>query len=282
MVAFQPNATAVLIEPGTVFRVMNTNFTVNRPMNFYQIIIGDTFIVFNNVNYTVTANESRTIFVGDPSIIKVESKTVTQNQSFVLHIYCYPNEPIKGWEFKIKFDNSYLSANFVKEGNFFDGYQTFPVMGTISNANGIITNIYNLIVGQGNISASGILVSINFTAKSEGNASIELYDVGICNETKYLTNIVNNGYVIITPEQKEIEEPIPEDQPSDDISDEPVENIPSEEHPSDELPNEVPDEQPNRHPIDILHDEDMSLLNKLIITVAIAILILSWIWVKLQ
>ena len=54
----------------------------------------------------------------EPSVIEVESKTVTVNQSFLLNITCYPKEPIKGWELKVSFDSSKMEANYVREGDF--------------------------------------------------------------------------------------------------------------------------------------------------------------------
>jgi hypothetical protein len=231
---------------------VNTNFTVNKPTNFYQIIIGDNFIVFNNINYTVTTNESRTIFVGEPSIIRVESKTVTVNQSFTLNISCNPNEPIKGWEFKVKFDASCLFANYVAEGNFFDGYQTFPVMGIIDNTDGTITDIYDLIVGQGHVSSFGIFASINFTAISEGNTSIELYDVGICNESRYLINTINNGYVIVLPSESSAE-------------------------PDNKQQDEEPVEQPEEAPVRNTPSLPSGLENVIVVS-ALTFIVLAYVW----
>ena len=143
------------------------------------------------------------------STVEVESKTVNVGDSFSLNITCHPTEPIKAWELKVSFDKSLLSANSVSEGNFFNAYWTFFVPGIIENENGTIINIYDLIIWNGNVSSSGILVSINFTALAEGNSVIELYDVGLCNETQYVVNTVNFGSVDIFGEPK----PVPDEDP---------------------------------------------------------------------
>lgn len=201
--------TAVHIEPDTVFKVKNTTFLVDRPMDFYQIIIGDDFIVFDNMNYSVATNETRTIIIGEPiemepSIIQVESKTVTVNQSFVLNISCHPTQPIKGWELKISFDQRILVVNSVTMGDFFDGYQQFPVTGIINNTDGTVINIYNLIVGKtGNVSMDGRLCIINLTALIEGQSDIRLYDAGVCNETMYVPLNTENGNVIVIAEKND-------------------------------------------------------------------------------
>lgn len=150
----------------------------------------------------------------DSSVITVESKTVEVGDSFSVDITCVPIQSVKGWELKIKFDNSLLSATSVSNGNFFGSYSTFFSPGIISNENGTIINIYELIIGAGNISSPGIFVSVNFKALDHGTCWVELYDVGICNETQYVLNDVNNGTIDIygepDPEPPAPEPPAPE------------------------------------------------------------------------
>jgi hypothetical protein len=145
----------------------------------------------------------------DSSIITVESKIVETGDSFSVNITCVPIQPIKGWEIKVKFDGSLLFVTSISNGDFFGSYSTFYSPGIISNENGTIINIYELIVGEGNVSSSGTLMSIDFKALDHGTCSVELYDVGICNETQYMPNDVNNGIIEIYGEP-EPEPPAPE------------------------------------------------------------------------
>jgi hypothetical protein len=120
--------------------------------------------------------------------------------TFTVTIGCSPTRPVKAWELKVNFNKNVLNANSVTEGNFFIGKTTFYNGGTIQNANGKIINIYDLIVGPGNVTAQGNLVSISFTAVGYGTSVIEIYGVGLTNETMYIPiSIVNSSVVIYSP-----------------------------------------------------------------------------------
>lgn len=116
--------------------------------------------------------------------------------SFDVVIYCVPSQPIKSFEFKLSFDSNLLQANSVAPGTFFDGYPTFFSAGIIDNTAGTITEIYSLIIGQGNITAPGSLIIINFTGTgTAGVSSIRIYDDGLTNETMYLVHETNDGSI---------------------------------------------------------------------------------------
>ncbi len=124
------------------------------------------------------------------------SQIVGPDQSFNVNVYCTPGQPIKAFEFKISFDESLISANEVTEGDIFDGYTTFFNAGTIDNSSGTIIDIYGLILGAGNVSDPGILVNISFVSKSTtGISSLSLYEVGITNESEYVSISLTNGTV---------------------------------------------------------------------------------------
>lgn len=137
------------------------------------------------------------------SVVSANQIVVTPAYQFVNHgttfnvsIHCIPTQPIKAFEFKIEYNSSLLLAENVTEGDFFRGYQSFFIPGIIQQDQGRIINIYGLIMGQGNISVPGTFVIIRFTAKEqEGVSSIHLYDMGITNETQYLSVDVNDGDV---------------------------------------------------------------------------------------
>lgn len=117
-----------------------------------------------------------------------------ENTQINIQITCTPTEPIKAYEFKIEFNPDLLEANNVSEGDFFEGYMTFFNAGIINNTAGNIINIYNLIVGQGNITTTGTLVNITFVSKNQtGVSPIHIYGYGITNETQYLPININDG-----------------------------------------------------------------------------------------
>ena len=133
-------------------------------------------------------------------LISPSSQTVDANEKFSIDVYCIPGQPIKAFELKISFDSSLISADSVTEGDIFEGHSTFFNSGTIDNSAGTIVSIYGLIVGQGNVSENGTLVSISFTADEySGTSDIDFIDVGtwttIVNETGYVPLDVTAGNV---------------------------------------------------------------------------------------
>lgn len=112
-------------------------------------------------------------------------------------VICNTTDYVKGWECKLNFNNDVLNAIQVDEGNFFSGYSTFFNEGIINNTQGKIINMYDLILGQGNVTGSGTIVNINFQAVGYGLSNISLYDVGVANETMYILHIINNGSMFI-------------------------------------------------------------------------------------
>ena len=146
-----------------------------------------------SVSTTVTADDFETTVYINPS-----SQTVFLEDTFTIGVYCAPGQPIKSFEFKLSFNASLLQVNSVTEGNIFDGYATFFNSGTIDNNAGSIVDVYGLILGSGNVSNNGTLVNISITAKSTiGTSFLNLYGVGVTNETEYVSIAVNNGNAIV-------------------------------------------------------------------------------------
>jgi chitodextrinase len=132
--------------------------------------------------------------------ISPSTQTVDANDNFTIDVYCSPGQPIKAFELKISFDSSLVSADTVSEGDIFAGYSTFFNSGTIDNYAGRIVNVYGLIIGQGNVTGNGTLVSIEFTADEySGTSDINFIDIGtwttVVNETGYVPIDVANGSV---------------------------------------------------------------------------------------
>lgn len=136
----------------------------------------------------------------DPTAVSINpaSQTVSAGESVVVTVNCSPERPVKGFEFKLSFDPLILQATSVSEGNFFGGYTTFFNPGTINNQAGTIINVYDLIVGPGNVTTNGSFVSITFTAGSvSGTTALTLYGVQLTNETQYINVNVISGSVTV-------------------------------------------------------------------------------------
>jgi hypothetical protein len=128
------------------------------------------------------------------SFIFVEQKEIHVGEAFTVNITCVPSEPVKAFEFKIRYPG-FLSLVSVNTGGFFSGFITFQATGVNEQKNHMIKNIYGLIMGRGNVSFPGVLIVLYFHADHEGNGTIGLYDAGITNETRYLSLTVVNGTI---------------------------------------------------------------------------------------
>jgi len=136
--------------------------------------------------------------------IDPQNQTVSPREYFIVNVSCIPGQPIKSFEFRLSFNSSLLIANSVTEGNIFDGYDnTFFNEGTTNNPAGTIVDIYGLIIGTGNVTNSGTFVTINFTAKEvslSGTSLLDIYDVGVTDETGYVSTILHDGNVTVLME----------------------------------------------------------------------------------
>jgi len=140
------------------------------------------------------------IVAADTSTVSIDplSQTVSSGEDFTVNVSCVPGQPIKSFEFKLSFDPSLLQINSVTEGDIFSNYSTFFSSGTIDNTAGTVVDIYDLIVGSGNVSGSGTFVTISCTAKdTAGVSSLDLYEVGVTDEAGYLSITVNDGSITV-------------------------------------------------------------------------------------
>ena len=173
-----------LIETSVFYKDQSSiDSSVNN--NYYDIILKDEPLP--------TRNETHTLIKVEPT-----NSTVEPNSNFSIGIYCEPAQPIKSYELSITYNASLIQANKVTKGNIFNGYQTLFQNGIINNSNGEITQIYELIIGTGNISEPGYLIFINFTTEEiEESSPIDLVNVGATNESSYVPLEVINGSVLV-------------------------------------------------------------------------------------
>ena len=169
-----------------------------------------TIIIFNtSTNTTAADNTNISIY---PT-----NQTVNTNQTFNIEINCIPDEAIKSFEFKISYNPSIIQINKVEEGTIFNNYNTFFNSGTIDNTQGILSDVYNFIIGAGSVNTPGTFAIINISAKNiDGQAQIDLYDVGVTDESGYITVNVNNA--IITVEGSNNPPPPPPPPPSQNVT----------------------------------------------------------------
>jgi hypothetical protein len=121
------------------------------------------------------------------------------NESFYLWVNCTPGQPVNSFEFEMNFNPNVLQAVAVTEGDIFNGFSTMFNSGTINNNAGSIVDIYNLILGVGNVTGNGSFVRVEFeTSDSFGGSSISLSDVGVTNESDYVNISTSNGFVFVS------------------------------------------------------------------------------------
>lgn len=121
----------------------------------------------------------------------------TTDDIIFIDVICIPNEPVKAFEFVIEFNQTVMTAVSIVEGDFFAGYDTFlsPSM-EIDNENGTIKDIYNLILGKGNVSEPGTLVTIEFLIiNCSGVFPISILNDGVTNETQYIPHVTYENAV---------------------------------------------------------------------------------------
>jgi hypothetical protein len=105
---------------------------------------------------------------------------------------------MESFEFDLDYDPSLIHAVGVTEGDIFAGFTTFFNVGSIDNTAGYLDNVFGLITDEGNVSDAGYLANITFTAQSLADTSpLLLVDVGVTNESAYLSIEVVNGSVTV-------------------------------------------------------------------------------------
>jgi hypothetical protein len=130
--------------------------------------------------------------------ISPETQNVSIGESFIINIICSPVKPVKAFECALMFNASILQAVSVEEGNIFNGFSTFFNSGTINNTQGLITKVYGLIIGTGNVTNPGTIATIHFNATlNTGTTSLCLFNVCVTNETEYLSISTNNANVTV-------------------------------------------------------------------------------------
>ncbi|MBS3778411.1 MAG: PKD domain-containing protein [Candidatus Thermoplasmatota archaeon] len=161
-------------------------------------------------------------FVSADSMISVESthESLNDGEQATVTIELIPEVSVKSFEFSIDYNQSLISVSNLSEGSFFNGYTTFSSNGTIDTNNGMISDVYSLIMGEGMVDSEGILYTFTITASDtlkDKTTLIQLVDAGITNETSYLpltieplSLTINSAY-----DGPHMSSPMPSDQSTD-------------------------------------------------------------------
>lgn len=130
------------------------------------------------------------------STMIIDTKTdLLIGENFSVTVMLQPTQPVKSYEFRLSYP-SFVTLLNITNGDFFQGHQIFGSTGR--RYDGIVTELYALILGQGNVSSNGSLRVFWFHADNPGNGDFRLYNAGITNETMYLSLSTVNASVVCT------------------------------------------------------------------------------------
>ncbi|MFX1488458.1 MAG: cohesin domain-containing protein, partial [Promethearchaeota archaeon] len=164
-----------------------------KSLQLRSFIIADDSSISKN---TLNSNLGTTYVSISPS-----SQIVGPGNTFTVDVYIEPGEPINGVALAFSFDESYIQAEEVTEGDLFEDYTTFFNPGTIDNGVGTITSVYGFTVPATNtVTTPGTFCTISFTAQStSGTSNLHLYDMCITDISGecITTIIIYNGTVQI-------------------------------------------------------------------------------------
>ena len=107
------------------------------------------------------STETTRFEVGDTFTLQLKGKNISD---------------LAGWQSDITFDPAVLKVNNVREGNFLKqgGGRTHFLIGTIDNTEGRITDVGSARISEGGVSGEGILLSVTFTAKANGESRLSV------------------------------------------------------------------------------------------------------------
>ncbi|WP_406660515.1 cohesin domain-containing protein [Methanolobus sp. ZRKC3] len=133
--------------------------------------------------------------------ISPEKLQIDENGAFTLEITITSDLAITGTELQLSYDPELISVTGISEGSFLkqgDGSTIFS-KGDIDNEQGIVTNVYGVIMGKETILEPGTFASIEFSAGDvAGISEIELNNVIVSNSAGASLPVeINNGKVLI-------------------------------------------------------------------------------------
>ena len=122
-----------------------------------------------DTEYTVSLPGPRFSFSTAATQVKV-------GDTFTFQLKAENISDLAGWQGDITFDPAVLKVNNVREGNFLKqgGGRTHFLKGTIDNTEGRVTGVGSARISEGGVSGEGILLSVTFTAKANGESRLSV------------------------------------------------------------------------------------------------------------
>ena len=125
--------------------------------------------------------------------ISPSTTTVAPGESFSLDVYIDPTQALTGSQFDLQY-SQLASISTVDEGDLFtaSGLATTFQYDSISNAEGLLDNVYAAIVGSGTITSPGVMATIEMVAGSSSG----IMDLGLTNVILSDANSNPAGYTV--------------------------------------------------------------------------------------
>lgn len=156
-----------------------------------------TIVIISAIVFSLLSTQS--VLASDETTVSVGEYTVpTVGEIVNITVDCTLSQAIKGYELIVYFNPAVVQVNSVSTGTIFDDFEEFHSDGEINNTAGSITKIFGVILGPGNTTQPGDLITISFTTINYGISPILLVDVGLCNESQYIQRTVINGSIRVT------------------------------------------------------------------------------------
>ena len=129
--------------------------------------------------------EYAVISPGTGFALLTDTTDVRVGETFTLRVNAEKVADLAGWQFNLTFDPDVLEVVEVNEGDFLktDGGTTFFQQGTVDNAGGKIADLSSALISKGGITGTGVLLSVVFSAKADGNSQLTLHNFQLGSST---------------------------------------------------------------------------------------------------
>ena len=131
-----------------------------------------------DTEYTVVSPGTGFTFSTDTTNVRV-------GDTFTAHVNAEKVTDLAGWQFDLTFNPDVLEVVEVNEGNFLktDGGTTFFQEGTVDNTEGKIAGLSAALISKGGITGTDTLLSVVFSAKTDGNSQLTLHNFQLGSST---------------------------------------------------------------------------------------------------
>ena len=152
--------------------------TLKQGANVLLVAIYDSGGEFSGYFGFEPSTEYTVISPGTGFAFSTDTTSVRVGDTFTLRIDAEKVTDLAGWQFDLTFDPNVLEAVEVNEGDFLKkgGGTTFFQRGAIDNAGGEITGLSAALISKGGVTGTGVLLSVTFSAKADGNSQLALHN----------------------------------------------------------------------------------------------------------